>query len=248
MEGRACVIIPARYNSSRYPGKPLVPLLGKPMIIWVCELSSEAVGNNNVFVATDSYIIKDIVEYHGFKTIMTSENALTGTDRIAEASESEPLKYDVIINVQGDEPMVSPSDITSVIDLKINNPEKVINCYCYLADKENVNSRNIPKVVINESNTLLYISRQAIPGSKSNELTPKRWKKQVCIYAFSPNELRLFKNYGRKSYLEKHEDIEILRFFELGVDILMHKCQSGSLAVDCPEDVSIVEKELSQKQ
>lgn len=248
MEKSACIIIPARFNSSRYPGKPLVPLLGKPMVIWVCELSSKAVGKNNVFVATESDKIKNVVESYGFQAIMTSESNLTGTDRIAEASESKCLKYDIIINVQGDEPMVDPLDILKVIDLKKDNPERLINCFCYLTDKEDVYSKNIPKVVTNESNKLLYISRHVIPGFKTNKSTSQRWKKQVCIYAFSSEELRLFRKYGRKSNLEELEDIEILRFFELGINILMHECPSGSLAVDCPEDVINVEQALTQKQ
>lgn len=247
MESNACVVIPARYNSSRYPGKPLVTLLDKPMVIWVCELSSKAVDKSNVYVATDSKHIKNVVEDHGFKAIMTSGNALTGTDRIAEATKSELLTYDIIINVQGDEPMVEPLDILQVIDLKKANPKNVINCFCNLSNEEDVHSKNIPKVITNESNKLLYISRQAIPGFKTTNLTPTNWKKQVCIYGYSREELKQFTNYGRKSYLEKIEDIEILRFFELGIEILMHECPSGSLAVDCPEDVRFVEKELSQK-
>jgi len=247
MKENACVIIPARYNSSRYPGKPLVPLLGKPLVIWVCELSSKAVGENSVFVATDSSKIKSTVESYGFQAIMTSERALTGTDRIAEALESLPIKYDVIINVQGDEPIVDPHDILKVIELKKNNREKIINCFCHLNDEEDVHSKNIPKIVTNETNNLLYISRNPIPGVKSKEFAPKKWKKQVCIYGFNSIDLGLFKNYGRKSELEKLEDIEILRFFELEKEILMHKCPSGSLAVDCPEDVPIVEKELMKR-
>ena len=196
MKKNACVIIPARFNSSRYPGKPLVLLAGKPLIVWVCELSSKAVGNQNVFVATDSTEIKGVVQNNGYQTIMTSQTAPTGTDRIAEALELESLEYDIIVNVQGDEPMVDPQDILRVIDLKSENSDRVINCFSYLTEKESVHSKNIPKVVINEKNELVYISRSPIPGCKTSELTSKQYKKQVCIYGFSKQDLHLFKKFG----------------------------------------------------
>ena len=113
---KACVIIPARYSSTRFPGKPLVSILGKPMILWVAEISARAVGIENVYVATESKMIFDLVESCGYSSIMTSINALTGTDRVAEASKN--LNYDVFINVQGDEPLLDYNDIINCINLK----------------------------------------------------------------------------------------------------------------------------------
>jgi len=241
---RACVVIPARFASSRFPGKPLVKLLGKSLVIWVAELSARAVGSDNVFIATDSEDIANEVTYEGFKTIMTSVDALTGTDRVAECVEN--LNYDIFVNVQGDEPLVDPNDINKAILLKMNNPNKIVNGYAYLNQNENPKNTNIPKVVTNESNSLLYISRAAIPLSKN--ITAKiSYKKQVCIYAYSSSELTEFKGLGRKSDLELVEDIEILRFFEFRKEILMFECQSGSYAVDVPADVSVVEQELAKK-
>ncbi|MDJ0514586.1 MAG: 3-deoxy-manno-octulosonate cytidylyltransferase [Methyloceanibacter sp.] len=239
----ACVIIPARYASSRYPGKPLVPLLGKPMIIWVSELSARAIGRDHVYVATDDTRIKQVVEDRGFRAIMTSSRALTGTDRIAEAAGS--LDYDIFVNVQGDEPLVDPRSINDCIELKERNPECIINAYTELTDSEDPQNTNIPKVVTTEDGTLLYISRSVVPGHKTQDQRQVTYKKQVCIYGFDRTELHAYEHFGRKSECEAVEDIEILRFFELGRKIKMYPTPPGSLAVDAPEDVPIVEAALT---
>ncbi|MDB4654889.1 3-deoxy-manno-octulosonate cytidylyltransferase [bacterium] len=241
---KACVIIPARFASTRFPGKPLVLLNNKPMVIWVAEGSASAVGKENVYIATDDKKIADAVNSYGFQYLMTSPNCLTGTDRVAEASLQ--INYDIIINVQGDEPLVRPNDILNAISLKKSQPSFVVNGFTPITVSEDAESLNIPKLVINESNTLLYMSRSLIPGTKDSGKKPHVFLKQVCIYAFSPDDLRLFSSFGRKSMLESYEDIEILRFFDLNRQILMFECTSGSLAVDIPEDVTAVEDRLSQ--
>ena len=121
----------------------------------------------------------------------------------------------------------------------------VINGFCWLSEDEDVNNVNIPKVITNLENRLVYISRAPIPGFKDLKNAPRRYKKQVCIYAFTRDELTAFKGFEKKSSLEHCEDIEILRFFELGKHVLMIETKPGSLAVDCPEDVANVEAALS---
>lgn len=239
---RAVVLIPARFKSTRYPGKPLVPLLGKPMVLWVAELSAEAVGAENVYVATEDQRIADVVIAAGFNAVMTTDTCLTGTDRLAEASLK--VKADIYINVQGDEPLVNPTDICKAIDAKSLNMGAIINGYSWISENENPASANIPKVVTTENNQLVYMSRQILPGFKDPKCAPKHYKKQVCIYAFTAEELAAFKEFGRKSELEFSEDIEILRFLELGKTIKMYETQPGSLAVDIPEDVAPVEVAL----
>lgn len=239
---RCVVMIPARFGSSRYPGKPLVPLLGKPMILWVVELSAKAVGAENVYVATEDQRIADVVERSGFQAVMTSDDALTGTDRLAQAAEQ--VEADIYINVQGDEPLADPADILRVRDAKQTHMDDIINGFSWVSAQEDPHSVNIPKVITNERDELVYMSRVALPGFKDAKCAPNRYKKQVCIYAFTRYELEAFRGFGRKSELEYAEDIEILRFLELGKNIRMVETQPGSLAVDVPEDVAKVEAAL----
>lgn len=239
---RAVVLIPARYASSRYPGKPLVPLLGKPMVLWVAELSAKAVGKDNVYVATEDSKIADVVTAAGYNAVMTTDGCLTGTDRLAEAALQ--VTADIYINVQGDEPIINPEDIRKAIAIKQQDMASIVNGFCWISAAENPESVNIPKVITREDNTLVYMSRKALPGFKDDKCAPKRYKKQVCIYAFTAEELAAFKAFGRKSELEFSEDIEILRFLELGKTIRMYETQPGSLAVDVPDDVAPVEAAL----
>jgi 3-deoxy-manno-octulosonate cytidylyltransferase (CMP-KDO synthetase) len=176
---------------------------------------------------------------------MTSTSALTGTDRLAEAAEQ--IEADIFINVQGDEPLVNPADILNIGHAKANSMDVVVNGYSLVSDQENPENVNIPKVITNERDELVYMSRVALPGYKDPKNAPERYKKQVCIYAFTGEELNAFRQFGRKSELERCEDIEILRFLELGKRILMIETQPGSLAVDVPEDVAGVELALKRK-
>lgn len=219
-----------------------MPLLGKPMVLWVAELAAAAVGIENVYVATEDINIADVVEGAGFQAVMTSASALTGTDRLAEVANI--IDADIYINVQGDEPLVSPTDIIKIRDAKLIEPDKVINGFSWVSKNEDPSCINIPKVLTNESGEMVYMSRVAIPGFKDSKNAPLKYKKQVCIYAFSKDELKAFGSFARKSELEKCEDIEILRFLELGKKVLMVETKPGSLAVDVPSDVHKVEVEL----
>ena len=239
---KSVVIIPARYKSSRFPGKPLVSLLGKPMILWVSELSAKAVGQENVYIATDDKRISKVVVDAGFNAIMTSGKCFTGTDRLAEAAKQ--ISADIYINVQGDEPLVNPKDIINIIKAKEQYYDEIINGYCSISDDEDPNNVNIPKVIFTEDNSLVYMSRQAIPGFKDNSQAPSQYYKQVCIYAFTADELKSYADYGRKSTLEASEDIEIIRFLEWGKKIRMVETSPGSLAVDVQKDVVKVEQGL----
>ena len=231
------VIIPARYKSTRFPGKSLIDINGKPMIIRVVEIACKAVGKENVFVATDDERISDVIEDYGYNYIMTTD-CPSGTDRVAQASRL--LEADIIVNVQGDEPLLDPNDIQKVIDCKLENMDSVVNCMSRFDSTEATN-RNIPKVVSNFNNNLIYMSRSAIPGTKEGH--SKKTYKQVCIYAFTKDELDRFYQYGLengKSPLEWTEDIEILRFVELGIKVKMVETFGTTQAVDIPQDVNKV--------
>lgn len=239
------VVIPARYESTRFPGKPLVKIKDKEMVLWVADQSSQAVGIENVYIATDSNRIRDVVQRAGYKTVMTSSKCLTGTDRVAEAAKN--IDAEIIINVQGDEPLVSPFDILSVLEEKINYPNAVINAFSFIRSEMELLSENTPKVVMTEANKLLYMSRSVIPGSKSYTWKKDYFRKQVCIYAFNQDELHLFESYGGKTQIEECEDIEILRFLDLGIQIKMIEAKHTSIAVDSPSDVERVLNELDAK-
>lgn len=241
---KSVIVIPARFKSNRFPGKPLVKLLGKPMILWVAELSAKAVGIENVFIATDDEQISTVVTSAGFNTVITSSDCETGTDRVAETISK--IEADIYVNVQGDEPLVNPKDIIKIIKAKESHYNEVINGYCPIASIEDPHNINIPKVLFNEDKSLVYMSRKALPGFKDKNKAPSKYFKQVCIYAFSSDELRSYAEFGRKSTLEASEDIEIIRFLEWGQKIRMVETSIGSLAIDIPEDVSAVEKALKE--
>ena len=233
------IIIPARYGSSRYRGKPLVKILGRELVLRVADVCAKTIGKDNVYIATDSKKIVNKVSQYNYKYVMTSRNCLTGTDRVAEAAKK--ISAEIFINVQGDEPLVNPKDIKKIIASKKKYFNYVICGYDKIHKLQNPKSLNLPKVVVNSKNELIYISRSLIPGSKKIILK-KKYFKQVCIYAFNSNELNKFYNLHKKSEIEEMEDIEILRFFDLGVKIKMIKLNSNSVAVDEISDVKKAEK------
>ena len=173
---------------------------------------------------------------------MTSKTALTGTDRLAEAAEM--IDYDIYVNVQGDEPLVNPDDIRRCVELKAASPELIANGFAWMGEEEDPHNVNIPKVITTEDEVMVYMSRVALPGFKDPRMAPERYKKQVCIYGFSREELAAFRAFGRKGTLEACEDIEILRFQELGRRIVMYETSPGTMAVDVPGDVAPVEAAL----
>ncbi|MBT3392805.1 MAG: 3-deoxy-manno-octulosonate cytidylyltransferase [Elusimicrobiaceae bacterium] len=234
------IVIPARYKSSRFEGKPLAKIKGKPMIAYVYDVCIKVLAKENVYVATDDDRIKEFCESYGMRVVMTSRECLTGTDRVYEASKQ--IDADVIINVQGDEPLILENDIKKIIEASKTSPKKIINGMCDIDDENDFRSLTVPKVVCNLDNELLYMSRASIPTNKKGEFVSA--KKQVCIYAFPKNNLKDFYEYGKKTDLEKIEDIEILRFLELGYKIQMVSVSQSSIAVDTPEDLEKVEQIL----
>ena len=240
---KSCVVIPARYKSSRFPGKPLAKIIGKEMILHVAEAAEKAINRNDIFILTDDEKIREIVEKNNFNCLITSNHARTGTDRIAEVIND--LNYDYFINVQGDEPLVNPSDISKCIELKIKNPSIVVNGFAPITNWEDFYSINIPKVIIDEQNYLIYMSRSQIPGFKSTSKSLSGLKRQVCIYGYNKNDLNFIKATQKKGFLEEREDIEILRFIENGRKVLMYECDSSSISVDVPNDIEKIVRALN---
>lgn len=235
-------IIPARHKSTRFPGKPLVNILGKPLVIHVAEKAEIALGKENVIIATEDESIKIKVEEYGYRVEMTKDTHPTGTDRLWEVAERVPA--DIYVNIQGDEPLVDPKDIVNIANLKKEFPDEIINGMCPLLVNEDPANINIPKVLVNKYNELIYMSRLPIPGIKREGPISPTYMKQVCIYAFNRDELRAYGEMAKKAEFEFFEDIEILRFFDLGIKVKMALTSGSSLAVDVPEDVEKVENAM----
>ncbi len=249
-EGTACdtngtlVVIPARYGSSRFPGKPLVPIKGVPLILRVHAQAAAAFPSSRIIVATDDARISELCEASSVRVAMTSPGCLTGTDRVWEAVSH--LDAELIINVQGDEPLVKGDDILAVLRAARAYRGGVVNAMCAIGERRDIDSPNVPKVVVNARNELVYMSRAPIPYVQAKGATVV-YRRQVCIYGFTHDALRAFAHYGKKSVLEAPEDIEILRFLDLGIPVRMIEVSSASVAVDVPEDVPRVEDLLQNK-
>ena len=231
------LIIPARYKSSRLPGKPLTLLKGKSMIRRVYEQCLKAVPKNSIYVATEDERIADHCKQNNIQFIMTSDECLTGTDRLCEVSKL--VEADYYINIQGDEPLFNPIDIQNLIQelSKQKNLYDVYCGYCSIDSEDTFFSFNMPKVIFNKRKELIYISRAPIPSNKNNMF--KNGYRQVCGYAFSKKSLEIF-DIKSKTYFESIEDIELLRFLELGVKVKMVEMSNKSIPVDVKEDIEKV--------
>ena len=232
------LIIPARYESKRLPGKPLLKIKGIPMIIRTFNQCAQVVPRSKILVATDDKKIQKICEFENINTIMTSKKCLTGTDRIAEVAKK--IKRDFYINVQGDEPICNPKDIKKIIKHAKKNPTQVINGFTEIKNKKQFYSPSIPKVVFDNNSNLMYMSRSPIPSNKKKQFI-KAWR-QVCIYSFSYKSLENYTSVKKKTILESIEDLELNRFLELGYQVKMIKMSNKSVAVDTKEDLLRVRK------
>lgn len=243
------VIIPARMGSTRFPGKPLALIANKSLIQRVCELSAEAVGADLVYVATDHFEIENHVKSLGFKAIKTQEKCLTGSDRVAEAM--RVLGVSKALNVQGDEPLLRPETLIDVA-ARLSFFGGIYNCYTAIRDAKELESSAVPKVVIRNDGTLMYASRAPIPskkisGKEKTTFIGNNFRKQVCIYGFSLEQMENFGPDSKKSPIEESEDIEIIRFLENGYQVTMIESQFSSIAVDYPSDIARVERFLQSK-
>ncbi len=230
------IVIPARYNSSRFPGKPLADIKGKSMIFRVWEKCLQVAKSKNILVATDDERIMSHCLKNSINAEMTSSECLTGTDRLFEIAKKK--KHETYINVQGDEPLISPYDIETVISSSLKKPEFTFNAMCEIKNETDFRNPNIPKVVADKNRNLLYMSRAQIPSNK--KLNFVRAMKQVCIYAFPRDILLSFGAQKEKTPLELIEDLEILRLIELGHTVKMVEVSGSSIAVDTKEDLEKV--------
>ena len=241
---KTVLIIPARYQSTRFPGKPLIELAGKSMIQRVFDQCAKAYPKELIYVATEDDRISSHCNTMGIQAILTSNDCLTGTDRIAEVALQ--IDADYYINVQGDEPVFNPKDITALLAVLPQMEGSVLNGYCPLDNEADYRSVSVPKVVLRPDGRLLYMSRSAIPGNKKSIF--RYGFRQVCIYAFPKKALMEFKNFGKKTFFEEEEDIEILRFLEMGYEVQMIPMSKDSIPIDNPEDIEKVLKRIADAE
>ncbi len=234
------LIIPARYKSTRFPGKPLTDIGGKAMLRRVFEQCAQAFPEKDIYVATEDERIMTYCRDHGMQAVLTTDDCLTGTDRVAEAAEI--LDSDVCINVQGDEPLFNPDDIRLLVEKVRQEPGRVYAGYCPIDDEEMYRSLSVPKMVMGLNEQLLYTSRHPIPGNKAGAFR-MAWR-QVCAYAFHREALRMYRSCTAKTPLEQEEDLELLRFLEMGYPVQLVQMSRESIAVDHPEDVEKVLEKL----
>jgi 3-deoxy-manno-octulosonate cytidylyltransferase (CMP-KDO synthetase) len=231
-------IIPARYKSNRFEGKPLAEINGKPMIWWVYHQATKVTEFSNVYVATDDERIKNVCDNLGVNVVMTSDTHMTGTDRIGEVARM--FEADLYVNIQGDEPMIEPNTIRQAIlpflkyeDLQVSNLMTKID------DPVDLINFTVPKVIVNKDNIGLFLTRSAAPYPKGS--IDFDYYKQVCVYGFKPQALEFYCNSPRGK-IEKVEDIEILRFIEAGYRVQFVEVESETVAVDTPKDLDRVKK------
>ena len=241
---RTVIIIPARYGSKRLPGKPLIDLCGKSMISRTYASCVLALDKTNVYVATDDDRIQKHCEKNNMNVIMTSRNCMTGTDRVYEASRK--IDAHIYINVQGDEPLIDPKDIQAIMEASKRSPQQVFCAMLPFHNEDDFKSPSIVKVVTKLSNELLYASRAPIPINKL--LSFAMAKKQVGLYAFPKQALNDFVHIAAKTPLEEKEDIEILRFLELGHKVQMVEMLIPSISVDTSKDIGKVEEILCRRE
>ena len=229
------VVIPARFQSTRFPGKPLADLGGSPLIEHVWNRCCRAVDATDVVVATDDERIAVVARNFGAIVEMTAPDCLTGTDRVAEVASRH--RADWYINVQGDEPFVDPVAIVKLVQSAETAEEDVaaINTMSVITEESEFRSATVPKLVTDLRGRLLYVSRAAIPTDKRHGF--RRAFRQVGLYAFRPSALAQYQPGAKKSPLEEIEDIEILRLLEAGEHVQMLEVPVCGIAVDTPEDL-----------
>lgn len=229
-------IIPARYASTRFPGKPLAMINGKSMIQRVYEQASKS-NADDIFVATDDARIYDHVESFYGKAIMTSPHHVSGTDRCLEATEKSELYPDAVINIQGDEPMIDPSQINDVISLIKKPGVDIATLAVPIADLSWLNDPNKVKVIRDINNKAIYFSRASIPYVKNKSIThPFPHLKHLGIYGYRTQVLKSICALSPSS-LEIAESLEQLRWLENGFSIHVGLTQRETPAIDTPEDL-----------
>lgn len=232
-------VIPSRYQSSRFPGKPLAMIAGKTMIQRVYEQVRQAVGISRVVVATDDERIYSAVKCFSGEVVMTGDCSC-GTERIYEAIKDYPC--DIVINVQGDEPLIKPEMINELIAVFEDGSVAMATLCKEITETADINNPNIVKVVRDKNDNALYFSRYPIPFNRDGR-NDVRYFKHVGIYGYKKDFLKEYVQ-TKKTLLEMAENLEQLRVLESGYKIKVKETMYDSIGVDTPEDILKIEKQI----
>lgn len=256
---RTLAVLPSRYQASRFPGKPLAPIAGKPMIRWVYEAARQAPGVDRVVVATDDDRIAACVAGFGGEAVMTDPALPSGTDRAAAALEALGEPFDCVVNIQGDEPAMHPETVAAVVDLMRSQPDlPMATAACPFAHVDELFNPNAVKVVVNDLRRAMYFSRSPIPYLRHSSrfeadfrpwLQPEQlacFQRHLGIYAYRPEALRAFTQLPPHP-LERFEMLEQLRALASGMPIGVAHTAHLSLGVDVPADVAAAEALLRER-
>lgn len=252
MNNKAIVIIPARYGSSRFPGKPLAVLHSKPLIQWTYEAVKRSTIVSKVIVATDDINIYNAVTGFGGEVVMTSSKPRTGSDRCAEAVQKS--KEDIIINLQADEILTGPEMVDDLINMLVkDNSVKMGTLKIEISDPGELNDKNVVKVVTDTNDFALYFSRSPIPyirdreSDKDDPVPAKTFYKHLGIYAYRRDFLMQFCTLPT-TMLEDLEKLEQLRVIEHGFRIKVKETHYKSYRVDTQEDLKQIEKKVNKHE
>jgi 3-deoxy-manno-octulosonate cytidylyltransferase (CMP-KDO synthetase) len=241
---KSIIVIPARYDASRFPGKSLARIEGRPMIQWVWEAASRSRLTEQVVVATDDDRIADVAAKFGADVIMTRKSHRSGTDRMAEVADKIPAQ--LYINVQGDEPLLSPGAVDDLIRGMMESPRVPIGTLAHRIETEaEWRSPEVVKVTTNRHGEALYFSRSPLPFQRTFDARAKLLR-HVGIYAFRARALATFVSL-KPSPLEIAESLEQLRALEYGLTIQVIETKYRCLGVDTPADLARVEAALRQQ-
>lgn len=241
-------IIPSRYGSSRFPGKPLHLLCGKPLVAWVVEAVKKAKALDDVIVATDDERIVAAVETHGGKAVMTPSELPSGTDRIACAA-GNFADDDILVNIQGDEPLISPNLIDALVGrMKEDSKWDMATAVTPIKSLDDLNAKTVVKVVLDRDDGALYFSRAPIPFDRDHEPDIKSglWVRHLGIYAYRGAFLKKYIS-EPPCDLEKTEKLEQLRALWMGAKIAVIRTDDEGVGVDTPEDAVRIEAILRSR-
>ena len=241
---RVVVIIPSRYGSSRFNGKPLANICGKPMIQWVCQRAMKAGSVDSVHVATDDNRIRDVVDGFGGNVVMTSPECRSGTDRVAEAAERLDLNMgDVVVNIQGDQPLVDPRCFDAVVQPFHDDPGVKMSTLAFaIVEKREITDPKDVKVTFDNNGDALYFSRATIPLGQDGSHGYETYK-HLGVYAYTREFLDCFRSLA-PGRLEEIEKLEQLRAMEHGHRIRVVVTPYDSPEVDLPVDIQRIEEKM----